>query len=81
MRYDHAVIRELMGHVSRGQQLVAYGAAGRANVFQPNDAIALSWIIDESPLRHGRFLPHVATPIVPMPWLAEHQPLSITAWN
>ena len=83
-RYDHAVIRELMGHVSRGQQLVAYGAAGRANVFLNQMAqLPFAWIIDESPLRHGRFLPHVATPIVPMPWLAEHQPphCLITAWN
>jgi hypothetical protein len=43
----------------------------------------LSYIVDESPLRAGKLMPGVHTPIVFPSWFDEHQPsfCVVTAWN
>ena len=83
-RYEHPVVRDLMKRRAAGQSLVAYGAAGRANVFlNQTPELAFDWIVDESTLRQGRYLPHIATPIVAKDRLNLDQPhhCLITAWN
>jgi SAM-dependent methyltransferase len=67
-----------------GRRLVAYGASGRANVWmnQMTD-LRFEYVLDDSPLRMGRWLPQVAVPIHPSATLDEDQPdvCLVTAWN
>jgi methylation protein EvaC len=68
----------------RGSRLAAYGAAGRANVWLNQMAdLPFDWIVDDSPHRSGRWIPSVATPVVPASRLDQEQPDAclITAWN
>jgi hypothetical protein len=43
----------------------------------------LEYIVDESPLRAGRLMPGIHTPIVFPSWFDSHQPdfCIVTAWN
>jgi hypothetical protein len=69
---------------ARGESVSAYGAAGRANVWLNQlSEFRLSYIVDDSPLRSGKWLPCVGTPIVAAPHFIK-QPTDlcvITAWN
>jgi SAM-dependent methyltransferase len=67
-----------------GRRLVAYGASGRANVWMNQmTGLDFEYVLDDSPLRMGRWLPHVAVPIHPSTKLDEDQPdvCLVTAWN
>lgn len=67
-----------------GRRLVAYGAAGRANVWMNQMAdLRFEYVVDDSPLRSGRWMPHVAVPILPSSTFDEDQPdvCLVTAWN
>lgn len=83
-RRDTPAVRKLMDAQNSGQSIAAYGAAGRANVYLNQiPELAPAYIVDESPLRTGKFLPCVATPVVG-PDRLEQEPVShclITAWN
>ncbi len=67
-----------------GRRISAYGAAGRANVYlNQMRHLKFAYIVDESPLRAGKFIPCTATPIVG-PEMLEKMPVDaclITAWN
>ena len=68
--------------LDRNEPLIAYGAAGRATVwFNQLPELTFAAVIDDSPLRAGRFVPGVGWPIVS--WV--NRPAStacvITAWN
>jgi hypothetical protein len=45
--------------------------------------LAFEYVLDDSPLRVGRWLPHVVVPILPSATLDEDQPDAclVTAWN
>ena len=83
-RLESPLSRTLVARGSEGKRLVAYGASGRANVWmnQMTD-IEFEYVLDDSPLRMGRWLPHVAVPILPSATLDEDQPdvCLVTAWN
>jgi SAM-dependent methyltransferase len=76
----HAVSRAL----EAGKAVSAYGASGRANVWLNQlPELRLSYVVDDSPLRNGKWLPCVATPVVPAQNFIE-KPTNfciITAWN
>ena len=83
-RYNTQVAKILILEVKQGKGIAAYGAAGRANVYlnQMKD-IRFDYIVDESPLRAGKFLPQVGTPVV-KPNILGETPIRnclITAWN
>lgn len=83
-RYDTVVVRRLLEAKKRGKCIAAYGASGRANVYLNQLAdLDFDYIVDEAPLRVNKFIPRVATPIVPPNWLTERpaEECLITAWN
>jgi SAM-dependent methyltransferase len=83
-RREHPIVRKMLDAKTQGKTLAAYGAAGRANVFLNQiPELAPAYIVDESPLRAGKFLPRVATPVVD-PERLQQEPVDaclITAWN
>jgi SAM-dependent methyltransferase len=83
-RREHPVVRRLLGLRDQGKTVAAYGASGRANVYLNQiPELGVAYIVDESPLRCGRFIPRTGTPIVPPARLLE-QPADaclVTAWN
>jgi len=65
----------------QGKTLVAYGAAGRATVwFNQLPELKFAAVIDDSPLRAGKFIPGVGWPIVSWPGPTSDICI-ITAWN
>jgi SAM-dependent methyltransferase len=83
-RHDHPAVVKLSKSVEKGEKIVAYGAAGRANVYLNQlPTLPFDWIVDESPLRLGKYIPCVGTPIVIPKFLTDHQPAHclVTAWN
>jgi len=67
-----------------GRRVVAYGASGRANVWiDQMPEVKVEYVLDDSPLRSGRWLPCVAVPIYPSATLANDTPdvCLVTAWN
>ena len=83
-RYETKAARLLIKSKQQGYCIAAYGAAGRANVYLNQlQELRFDYIVDEAPLRVNKFIPRVATPIVPQTRLLE-QPANdclITAWN
>lgn len=83
-RNEHPTVVKLKQSADSGEKIVAYGAAGRANVYLNQlQELPFDWIVDESPLRLGKFIPRVGTPIVQLDNLINDQPAHclITAWN
>ena len=83
-RYQTKAAKVLLAEINQGKSVAAYGAAGRANVYlNQMKQIKFDYIIDESPLRFGKFLPQVGIPVVERKTLTE-KPVGhclITAWN
>jgi len=70
--------------LQEGRPIAAYGAAGRANVYLNQlRHLRFNYIVDESPLRCGKFIPQTETPIVTPAEMIQHPPVAclITAWN
>lgn len=67
-----------------GQRVVAYGASGRANVWMNQmPELEFEYVLDDSPLRYGRWLPCIAVPIYRSATLDSDAPDAclVTAWN
>lgn len=69
-----------------GRNVVAYGAAGRSTImlnFCSLDRELVKYVVDMSPLRHGKLVPGVLTPIVPPEVFNDDLPdyAIMTAWN
>lgn len=67
-----------------GRRVAAYGASGRANVWMNQmPELEFEYVVDDSPLRNGRWLPCIAVPIHPSTRMAADPPdvCLITAWN
>lgn len=83
-RRETAVYREVSVTCAAGGSVAAYGASGRANVWLNQlPELEVRYIVDESPLRCGKWIPATGTPIVPRAHL-ERFPTDvcvITAWN
>jgi SAM-dependent methyltransferase len=83
-RRDTPTYREIAQALSLGQRVSGYGASGRANVWLNQlPELQLSYVVDDSPLRHGKFLPCLATPVVPGQHFGQEpsELCVITAWN
>lgn len=66
------------------RRVAAYGASGRANVWMNQlPELDFEYVIDDSPLRNGRWLPSIAVPVYPSATLDTRPPdvCLITAWN
>jgi methylation protein EvaC len=69
-----------------GRRVVGYGAAGRSTIllnYCGLDSSFLDYVVDMSPLRHGRLIPGVHVPIEPPDTFQRRFPdyALITAWN
>jgi SAM-dependent methyltransferase len=74
----------LIRSAERREVMAAYGASGRANVWlNQHPELPFEYVVDDAPLRSGRFIPRLAIPIEPSSVLAERPPDTcvITAWN
>ncbi len=83
-RRNSGVYRALRSAMDGGKDIVAYGAAGRANVWLNQlPELTFRYIVDDAPLRSGRWLPGVGTPVVPSARFEVDPPdvCLITAWN
>jgi SAM-dependent methyltransferase len=83
-RRETPTYRAAAALVAQGGSVCAYGASGRANVWLNQlPELRVEYVVDESPLRAGRWLPAVCTPVVP-PSTFRERPADacvITAWN
>lgn len=79
------IARDIVGQASRQMKFWGYGASGRAAMWANACHLAnFDAVIDASPLRYGRFLPGVGTPIIsPEAAQARGNPhvIFIYAWN
>jgi SAM-dependent methyltransferase len=78
------VVSEVIGNLSNNNTIWAYGAAGRATMWLNVCKMDyLECIVDESPLRAGKYMPGVHTPIVFPHALQYNNPdvIFVTAWN
>jgi SAM-dependent methyltransferase len=76
--------RRMEHALAEGQPLSAYGAAGRANVWLNQlPEVRFSYIVDDSPLRSGKWIPCIGTPVVSAQHFVDHPTALcvITAWN
>lgn len=81
-RRETALYEELSCALYDGAALTAYGAAGRATVwFNQLPELRFVAVVDDSPLRAGRFVPGVGWPIVPWVGRPSSELCVITAWN
>lgn len=67
-----------------GYQVVGYGASAKGNTLLNHCPLALTYIVDDNPLKHGHFTPGRHLPIRPVSVLSgERQDLAIVmlAWN
>ena len=81
-RYDSPVVKKLMQYPKDTR--VAYGAAGRAVMFLNHmSELEFDYIVDDSPVRIGKFIPTIGTPIVKSDLFHSHQYqfCLVTAWN
>jgi len=79
-RYANPVAQKMLKNPNN----IAYGASGRANTWFNNMSdIRFSYVVDESPLRQGKFIPQVGIPIVGKEILEseENKDVIVTAWN
>ena len=84
LRAETPAAKRLERLLSEGRPIAAYGAAGRANVYLNQlRHLRFSYIVDESPLRCGKFIPQLATPIVAPAEMMRNPPVAclVTAWN
>jgi len=78
------IVNKTLYEIGRNKKIWAYGAAGKATMWL--NACNLNYveaIIDESPLRAGKFMPGTHTPILFPSELKKNPPdyIFITAWN
>lgn len=78
------IVGDTLKELSKTKTIWAYGAAGKATMWlNACNMDYLGAIVDESPLRAGRYMPGTHTPIVYPAALRENPPdyIFITAWN
>jgi SAM-dependent methyltransferase len=83
-RRESEVYRALQTYLGRGADLCAYGASGRGNVWLNQlPELPFRYVVDDSPLRAGRWIPGVGVPVVSADWFARHPAdlCVVTAWN
>lgn len=76
----------LLDRLGKGKVLAAYGAPTKATLLMKVAGVTgeeVAYVVEDNPLKTGRFLPGSAVPILPTAHLGEHEPdvLIIFAWN
>jgi len=77
-------VRDVFANLGRTRRVWAYGAAGKATLWL--NACRMDYleaIVDASPLRAGKLMPGVHTPVVFPEAMRENPPdiVFVTAWN
>lgn len=79
------LLRILRGARMAGKRIAAYGAPAKATTLARTFGIedVLDFVVDDSPLKQGRWLPGGNVPVLPSSALAERRPdyVVILAWN
>ncbi len=78
------IVSDTLYELSKTKKIWAYGAAGKATMWlNACNMDYLGAIVDESPLRAGKYMPGTHTPIVFPKEMRENPPdyIFITAWN
>lgn len=78
--------RILAGHAKQGHTIVAYGAPTKATLLMKMAGLGASevaFVVEDNPLKAGRYLPRTAVPIRPSAALDEVEPdvIVMFAWN
>jgi hypothetical protein len=83
--YDNLPNHPITQKLAQCPNNVAFGASGKATMMlNMLEGVRFSYIIDESPLKVGKYIPGVAVPIVSPRMLkseVEKRNLLVTAWN
>lgn len=78
------IVKSVFQNLSTKYSVAAYGAAGKAAMwFNSCDMTYLKYVVDESPLRAGKYMPGTHTPIV-YPSFFKENPVDyvfVSAWN
>lgn len=68
-----------------GKRIIAYGAAAKGNTLLNFVKIKPEVIIDDNPLKHGKFSPGMKVPVVPSSWMKDNLDGPVVflplAWN
>lgn len=78
------IVKEIFGELSVKNRVAAYGAAGKASMwFNAAGMNYLEYVVDESPLRAGKYMPGTHTKIVFPDHFKSDPPdyMLISAWN
>lgn len=67
------LVNTLDSYRQQGYMLVGYGAAAKGNTLLNFAGINLEFIIDDSPLKQGKFTPGTSCPIVPLSELDQYK--------
>jgi len=80
-RYEDILVKKLLSDPAN----VAWGASGKASVLlSALNKVRFSYIVDDSPSKQGKYLPHTGIPIVGKHVLeteVEEKNVLVTAWN
>ena len=85
-RVRHDVLAFLLEAAAQGRKVVAYGAPGKGNTLLNHCGIRsdlLSYTVDRSPVKQGKFLPGTHIPIYAPEQLAQTKPdyILVLPWN
>lgn len=92
-KWGHGVVRHmadfrdrLLAHASAGRLIAAYGAPTKATLLMKVAGVTgdeIAYVVEDNPLKAGRFLPSSAVPILATATLTDREPdvLVIFAWN
>ena len=66
---------------AKGFEIAGYGAAAKGITFLTYAGIELAWIVDDNPLKVGKFVANLPTSIISMPASGKRVLWVIPAWN
>ncbi len=78
--------KHLLNRARKNEVVVAYGASAKGSTllnYLGDAARKLSFVVDRSPLKQGRYMPGIGVPIKPVESLLEEQPEAavLLSWN
>ena len=78
------IVQDILGRLSKEKKIGAYGAAGKATMWLNACKLDfVEFVVDASPLRYGKFMPGVHSPIISPDEFKKNYPdlVLVTAWN
>lgn len=82
--YDQLDENPITKELAKNPNNIAFGASGKATMFLNSIKARFSFIVDESPLKIGKYIPGTGTPIVGPQMLKtpnDGKNILVTAWN